>query len=263
MLPTDTLFAATAWRWDRWDSNDDEGSRDRWGEGINLSLINQHYNMRLKPYLTYTAYHSEGDSYWQNTARAGVRGPLSDYTDLDANVGYYWHGEGAADEPSVHEPLWRVSITNELNELTTQRLTYSRSVGSDGEVTNTTLEYDLHRTLGPRLEGVLYASWTERDESSSGWYADGNDETRYNAGAGLFWDASSRLTVTLQGFLTAVQEQDTDQDYEEYRVRLGADYDFTDTLSLWLSYEYTIRDDETPDESFRENLVRMRLTKTW
>jgi hypothetical protein len=261
MIPTDTLVGLTAWRYDRFDSS--EGDGREWGEGINLSLINQHYNMRLKPYLTYTTSRNDDNSYWTHVARLGVQGPLSEYTDLDANAGYEWHEAGDNGEPAVHQPLWRISVTNDLNDLTTHRLTYARSVGEYNGDTNTVVEYDLHRTLGPRLEGVFYARWTKRKETVRGKYSDGNDETWYDAGAGVTWDASSRLTITLRGFLRKVQEKNTNQDYEQYRVRLGTNYSFSDSLSLWLSYEYTLRDDERPNDSYRENLIRMRLTKTW
>ena len=269
-VPTDTRVGLTVYRNDYWGMDSENGDEDsEWDQGINLSLVNQHYNMRLKPYFSYTVSESSDSDYLTHTARLGVAGPLSEYTDLNANVGYYWHSsaghsnasssDAGADERSV---IWHVSLHNELNELTTQRLSYSRYVQPDEDELRTTLTYDLRRTLGPYLESSLFTSWTETDDGNDG--DDSYDETTYEAGALLAWDVSSRLTLTLTGTVTAVRERDTENgDYEEYTVRLAADYDITDTLSLWLSYEYTRRDDDAPLESYYENLVRMRLTKSW
>ncbi len=263
MVPTDTLVALTAFRYDRW-GMDREDHSSRWREGINLSLINQHYNTRFKPYFTYTASRGSYEDYWDHVARLGVVGPLSDYTEFNGNVGYRWRTKTSSADSGDDNGgiLWYVSLHNELNELTTQRLTYARSVRPDSSETNTTLSYSLRRILGPHLSSSLFFDWTERREDDDADGAKG-DQTRYEAGTRLAWDASSRLTLTLIGRLSAVQEEDSDNDYEEYSVQLASEYDITDTLSLWLSYEYTIRDDETPGDSYYENLVRMRLTKRW
>jgi predicted porin len=111
------------------------------------------------------------------------------------------------------------------------------------------------------MEGMLFARWTEEDESDG--QGDGHDETEYNLGAGITWEASSRLTLRLTAGLTAVQEEDTEDDHEEFNVKLAANYDLTDTMSLWASYEYTREDEGTPNEGYVENLFRMRLTKQW
>lgn len=265
MIPTDTLVALTVFRYDRWGMDREDDASSEWREGINLSLINQHYNTRFKPYFTYTASrNSEDESYWDHVARLGVVGPLSDYTEFNGNVGYRWRTNVDSRDSGDNSGnlLWYVSLHNELNELTTQRLTYARYVQPDSNRINTTLSYSLHRILGPYLDSSLFFDWTERQEDGNS-DGDSGDETRYEAGTRLAWDASSRLTLTLTGRLSAVQEQDSDNDYEEYSVLLGSEYDITDTLSLWLSYEYVIRDDETPGDSYYENLVRMRLTKRW
>ena len=257
-LPTDTRASLTLFRSDTWDDDDSDSDHD-WTHGLNASLRNQHPNMRFKPYLTYTTSTSNDEDYWQHVARLGFAGPITDYTDIDANVGYTWNT--GHDAPEDRTTLWYVSLHNELNELTTHRLSYSRSVEEPNDEIHTTLAYSLHRTLGPRLEGTLYATWTEEDES--GGQGDGHDETTYNVGAGLTWDASSRLTVRLTAFLTAVQEEDTDEDYEEYSIRLSADYSITDTTSLDVSYEHVRRDHERNDRSYYENVLRARLTKQW
>lgn len=268
-IPTDTRVGLTVYRNDYWGQDARDDSEDsRWDQGFNLSLVNQHYNMRFKPYFSYTVSESSESDYLSHVARLGVAGPLSEYTELNANVGYWWHSsaghgnattsDGGSSDRSV---LWYISLHNELNELTTQRLSYSRYVQPDEDQLRTTLTYDLRHTLGPYLESSLFASWTETDDGND--RDDNYDQTIYEAGARLGWDVSSRLTLTLTGTVRAVRDQNAAYDYDQYAVRLAADYGITDTLSLWLSYEYTRRDDRTPLESYYENLVRMRLTKSW
>jgi hypothetical protein len=260
-LPTDTRFSGRVFRYDRWgaDSSEyDDGTY--WSHGVNLSLYNQHYNMRFKPYATYTATENSENRYWEHVARLGIRGPITEYTSLDANVGRHWRSVSRERGGSRQTTLWRVSLHNELNALTTQRLSYSREVAEPESEIHTILSYSLHRVLGPNLNSSFFATWTEEDESDGGG---DHDETRYDLGARITWDVSSRLTLRLTGLHTTVQEQDTNEDYDEYRVRLSSDYRLTDTLSLWVSCEHTFRDDEIHDESYRENLLRMRLTKIW
>jgi len=256
-LPTDTVASVTFFRRDSWGGDtEDNAEASDWQHGVNLSLRNQHFNMRFKPYLSYTATEESDDRDWEHVARLGVSGPLTEYTDLNANVGYRWH-DGSAER----DLLWYVSLHNELNELTSHRLSYSRRVEEPQDEIHTTLSYSLHRTLGPRMEGMLFARWTEEDESDG--QGDGHDETEYSLGAGVTWEASSRLTLRLTAGLTAVQEEDTEDDHEEFNVKLAANYDLTDTMSLWASYEYTREDEGTPNEGYVENLFRMRLTKQW
>jgi len=256
-LPTDTLASLTFFRSDSWGGGDEDGgAASTWQHGANLSLRNQHFNMRFKPYFSYTVSEESDNPDWQHTARLGFTGPLTDYTDLNANIGHTWND--ASPERSL---LWHVSLHNELNELTSHRLSYSRRVEEPRDEIHTTLAYSLHRTLGPHMEGMLFARWTEEDESEG--QGDKHDETEYNLGAGVTWTVSSRLTLRLTAGLTAVQEEDTDDDYEQFNVKLAANYDLTDTMSLWASYEHIRKDEETPDEGYVENLFRMRLTKRW
>ena len=262
-LPTDTHMALTLFRNDTWDTDDNHDDDHEWTHGVNLSLRNQHYNMRFKPYFTYTTSTSNNsrgrDGAWSHVARIGFSGPITGYTGIDANVGRTWEtGSNASD---FYSTLWHVSVHNELNELTTHRLSYSRSVEEPNDEIHTTLAYSIHRILGPRLTGSLFATWTEQDESNGG--GDGRDETFYDVGANLNWDVSSRLTLRLTAFLAAVQEEDTDSDYEEYHIRLSADYTMTDTVSLHLSCEHIRRDQEIRDRSYRENVARARITKQW
>jgi hypothetical protein len=263
MVPTDTYVGLTVFRTDRW-GMDGEGRGDRdteWTEGVNLSLINQHYNMRFKPYATYTASTNSEDHYWRHVVRLGVAGPLSEYTDLDANVGYAWISacERKYAGENSRKLLWNVRLQNELNQLTTQRLSYSRYIQPDSDQYHTTLAYSLHRVLGPYLDSSLFAARTEVESGDD----QDEDETRYEAGAALVWDATSRLDLTLTGIMSVVRWYDQDSDYKEYLVRLAADYDLSDTLALMLSYEYVRRTDDVPDEAYYENLVRLRLTKKW
>lgn len=263
VIPTETLMGVTVYRTDRWgmDGRGRGESDTEWEHGVNLSLINQHYNMRFKPYFTYTASTNSEDHYWQHVARLGVTGPLSEYTDLDANVGYAWRS--AADSKYSSDDsrrwLWHVSLHNELNELTTQRLSYSRYIQPDTDRYHTTLTYSLHRVLGPYLDSSLFVARTEVD----GGDTQEEDETRYEAGSRLVWDVSSRLDLSLTGTMSVVRRHDQDTDYKEYLVRLAADYDLSDTVALMLSYEYVRRTDDVPDRDYYENLVRLRLTKRW
>ncbi|MDX9981504.1 MAG: hypothetical protein RBU25_15890, partial [Lentisphaeria bacterium] len=262
-IPTETLVGLTAYRIDRWgmDGRGRDGRDTEWEHGLNLSLVNQHYNMRFKPYFTYTASTNSENRYWQHVARLGVTGPLSEYTDLNANVGYAWRSsyDRKSSGGDSRRWLWHVSLHNELNELTTQRLSYSRYIQPDSNQYHTTLEYSLHRVLGPYLDSSLFVARTEMD----GGDTQGEDETRYEAGARLGWDVSSRLDLSLTGTMRAVRRHDAETDYKEYRVRLAADYDLSDTVDLMLSYEYVRRTDDVPDKDYYENLVRLRLTKRW
>lgn len=262
-IPTETLVGLTAYRTDRWGMDGrGRGERDsEWEHGVNLSLVNQHYNMRFKPYFTYTASTNSEDHFWQHVARLGVTGPLSEYTDLNANVGYAWRsGYDRKSDDDSRSWLWHVSLHNELNELTTHRLSYSRYIQPDSNRYHTTLAYSLHRVLGPYLDSSLFAVRTEVDGGENHLK---DDETRYEVGARLGWDVSSRLDLTLTGTMSVVRRHNQDTDYKESRIRLAADYDLSDTVELMLSYEYARRTDDVPDRDYYENLVRLRLTKRW
>lgn len=262
-IPTETLVGLTVFRHDRW-GMDGRGWRGRdteWKHGLNLSLINQHDNVRFKPYLTYTASNKSDDHFWRHVARLGIFGPISDYLDLDANVGYAWRSAARRRDPA-HDSrslIWHVSLHNELNQLTSHRLSYTRRLQPDTDQIHTSLVYSLHRILGPYLDSALFAARTEVD------YGDRNgiNETRYETGARLAWDVSSRLDLSLTGSANFVRRHDGGDNFKEYLARLAADYDLTETISLLLSYEYLRRTDDRTDRSYTENMVRLRLTKHW
>jgi hypothetical protein len=131
------------------------------------SLESYRENLRFKPYVNYRLSHRPDPERLYQTARAGVKGPVTDLIQFDGHVGHLW---GNRDGQSSW--LWHAHLNHLINPRTRQSAVWSRDLHDLSNELNQHVRYQFNHILSPSLSSDLYLGyyWVEDLERRlEGW----------------------------------------------------------------------------------------------
>ena len=252
VLPTDTRLTVGAYRMDYWYMGGDTSFLPRVREVGFVQLNNEHESMRFKPFASYRIYRSNGGK-WDQEARAGIRGPISENIDFSGNVGYFIGGRTDRTKFLAH-----ARITHTLGPQTTHSLEYRRDITSPQQDLEQSYTYHIRQILGPYLNADAffgYATFEDLDNNMTG-----SQELR---GGVLFsTDATAKTSFRFGAVYHRVHYANAVLGtWDRWSALAQMKHHFTDTLDGVLTYQLTDRNSDVAGDSYYENLFVLTLTK--
>jgi hypothetical protein len=254
VVPTETEVTLFGNHDNSWYSGDSTGlanSRDTLG--VLLESVRE--NMRFKPFFKYTASKSDIQREWDHLVEGGVKGPITDYIDFLGDAGYNYIGDTASGVVT-----WRLRLEHNPRPSTVHSIEYRRYVTFPDRDLATTLTYRLRQGIGPYMSAGLAferATFEDLDNNNTA-------STEYRAEALLDFQLSSRSNLRLLALYSDIKYVDPARpDISIFTGRAELNLRHTDTVFTTLLYQYEQRDSSLPGDSYYENLVLLRVTKTF
>ncbi len=255
MLPTVTRVELGAFHENRWYANDrnDTLNLPNTYDYAFANLISERESLRFKPYARYRVDKYDYDENPDHWLRGGIHGPVTEYTHLLGEVGYFWSGDNNAESYT-----WRVRLEQNPTPLIYHALQYSRSVTEvDRDIEDQWL-YRLRYKINDELHAELFGSlshFEDLDKTDSG-----GDESR--AGLRFTWNIGQRTHLQWGAVYSKIEnDRPTAADTETWTARASIQYRHTQSLDSRLTYQYQTHDSSRPLDSYYENLVLYTLTK--
>lgn len=260
MLPTETRMTLTGARSDYSYIGSMGDLRQRLPGSRNsaeVQLDSERQNLRLKPFVSYRT-ESYDNGPFTHEIKGGVGGPLSDYLDVRAQAGYFW-----ARDLNRKGPMWNIRLINNPRELTTQELSYSRSLADLTRDLDERATYSVRQGLNQRLTGrwQAYTNWFEMLKRRT---TNGRSQMKgREVGTALGLDAAvlPEGGISLEGGYDETKFNDPRWGHSKgWLGRLRTQYK---TLQGDLMYRYERHQGEFSYLSYRENLVVFTVTKSF
>lgn len=212
-------------------------------------------NLRFKPYAFYNARTTDTQSGWDQYVGGGVRGPVTDYINFDGNVGYVFSGNNG--NTSL---IWQLELEHEISPTMSHRVGYYRTLTEPDRQLRETYQYQIRKILGPYLTSGAFARHSIFSD------LDTNTELLTEDQAGIFlnYDLAEQGKLAFQGFYSKNSFNDpTINDYESWTFRAIYSRQLAATIYGDFIYQFERRDSSAANDSYYENLVAIRLTKTF
>lgn len=254
MLPTDTRAELGAFHENIWYANRrNEANLPHTHDFAFANLINEHENMRFKPYAHYKASHYDTWNGWNHRVLAGIHGPITDYISFLAEGGYYWN-----DGTGRNTPLVRVRLDHNPTPLIYQSLQYAREVTEPDRDLRETWTYRLRY----KINGDLYAEgfaqkerFDDLDNSLSG--SDG-----WRGGLRFTYRGIKNTLLQIGAVYHSIDSENPSfGERDIWTARVDVHYRHSEAFDSHLLYRYQIRDSSVPLDSYYEHLLIYTLTR--
>ena len=219
-------------------------------EEVYVRLESERENLRFKPYLAYHIFRTDLRD-WSQSVLLGVNGPITDQLQFHGAVGFFNNGENGA-----NRSLWELELRHLAGPYTRQSIIYRRGLSDFYDELRENWTYRLQQVLGPDLTAEGFVSQGSIED------LDGITEDRqeFRAGVRLAWQPGPKTRVRLSGIYSEIDGRD-DRHTEVWTGRFELGYHFTDTLLARLVYQYQTRSSTSREDSYKENLVFLSITK--
>ena len=207
-------------------------------------------NLRFKPFASYAISKYDDSTGWNQLAEVGAQGPVTENLSVLGFVGYHVFGD------THHEGvLGGAQMKHDWSPYTSDFLEYREAVTTPVRGLTKTWEYDLKQILGPHLLAELYGDKVTFDDEN-------NTDTSNKEWAGGVrlshdWGAQTTLRLTGQyGRITYVDPSIGDESVWQAIAQVNYwSYQFQ------CLYQNTSRQADVENNTYRENLVYVKLTK--
>ena len=257
-IPTQSKLSVSTYHREYFYPTQDVPQGIRYSEGVTVKVTNQRENMRFKPFAIYKVQRSN-ILYRGELFRAGIRGPITDYTSLVASTGY---SKLTPREDSVtsSKQIYRLAITNDLTPTLTHSFGVERVPRESGtESVTTTWFYELYKIINGNL---TYAFRLDNNETETD---NKKGDTRRQSSSlrqSLAYNMGDRGSFTINNLIQS-NEADALNTFTRDRFQLTFSYNrqLSDDTTLNTSYRYTKSESSQVISSFTESLVYVNLKK--
>jgi hypothetical protein len=238
-----------------------EADRDRWRYRIAPSVsydIRPRLTADLSPSYARTDYDTEDDAGRDQDeedyeVQAGLSYTVSPRLSTRGFVGYSWFRPADDDEDDEQGFTFGGSLTYEVGERTTASLAAQRTIRED---TTVTFSGSLNHAFDSRTSVGLAANRSFRDTNVDGATSEINSSISGNVRRVI----RSDMTLTASAGGAREEFQGIDREDDSIFARLTYDWAFHRAVSLTVSYRYSQRFADQPDDDFYRNIVFIGLT---
>jgi len=254
LLPTETRLATSFFRRNLWYAQGAPGqasSQDTW----RFSARNERENMRFKPEITYQARHQNNRPGYDQTIRAGVTGPISDYIDFTGGAGILLSGFS-----NSKRFIYRLGLLHRLRELTTHSVTLTRQTTFPTAQVVTMLSY--------RLQQILSPDWTfdfgyehrlfEPIDNPGNFLGQVGDQIEGRFGVRI---TDRFRALAGYSYRRLVNRRAGAQRFDSHVYRLELVYAHTDVTESSILYQFERRLSNFLSNTFDENVVTYTLSR--
>jgi hypothetical protein len=252
MLPTVTRLSVGVYRDDFLYAGGDTAFLPRSRDTGFVTLRSERENLRFKPFASYHVYR-ENTQAWDQEARVGVTGPLTENISATGSVGWFIGGRVKRDRFLVH-----ASIQHDINPHLRHAFIYRRDVTTPEQDLEESYTYNIHGILGPYLRADLFVSKLDFQDLNGN--NTGTDEWR----AGLLFtsDVTSKTSFRFGTVYSRIKYANSTQgEWDRWTGVVEARHHFTDTFEARVGYQYQTRKSTLVGDSYDENLATLTITK--
>ena len=249
-LPSDVLLNAKVSHENIWYNSANRGLPGLRDEA-SVRLQWNRVNLRFKPFVQYSASRTDQTPGINQTAQAGIFGPITDQLSLLASIGEFFPSGGRSSST-----IWTVALNHEAGPYTTESLSYSRTVSAFDQEYDQYVSYYLRQVLGPTMYAQLFASYG----TSTGIFVTG-ENTLLRSGVRLTYAPSPRTQFRTS--VTYANVTGNGQNTTTLTGRAEISRYITDSLNLLLFYQYQNQSSNQFSNNYFENLFMLTLTKSF
>lgn len=258
LLPTATRASLGFYHhnfWDLADNSQPGAANVNSLDVFDARLDSERENLRFKPYVQYTAMKNNIQKGWDQILTGGVRGPITENMFFDGSAGYVFSGN--SDKTSL---IWMLRLVHEINPSTLHVLQYFRTLTQPERFLTENVSYQITKILGPYIRGSLYARRQESQDLD-------NSNTLFileQVGLTFNYDLAEHGEAYFQGFFSRFDYRSgAVNDYDLLTLRFIYARPISATVNGEFFYQFEKRDSEAANDSYYENIVGVRLTKTF
>lgn len=249
-LPSDVLLNAKVSHENIWYNSANRGLPGLRDEA-SIRLQWDRVNLRFKPFVQYSASRTNQTPGIDQTAQAGISGPITNQLSLLASIGEFFPSGGLSSST-----IWTVALNHEAGPYTTESLSYSRTVSAFDQEYDQNVSYYLRQVLGPTMYAQLFASYG----TSTGIFI-ASESTILRSGIRLTYAPSPRTQFRTS--VTYANITGNGQNTITLTGRGEISRYITDSLNLMLFYQYQNKTSNQFSNNYFENLFMLTLTKSF
>lgn len=217
--------------------------------------------LRFKPFgriqATRVTFGNGRETGWQEEARAGLRGPITENISFYGDVGYHHNTDSQFSTLVAH-----VRVKHQINPLTFHEIVASRGVTEPEYSLRNSVAYHVHHIFRDDLIGDLYGSIARYEFLPGAATTTGLDGEERRAAVRIKYDFGKHTSLRLLGVYYDFNSfSPTGEDYREWIGRSELYYHLSETVTSRLIYQYRQRDSDTAARSYFENLLVWTVTK--
>ncbi|MFM2081575.1 MAG: hypothetical protein RL380_266 [Verrucomicrobiota bacterium] len=252
MLPTVTKMSVGAYRSDYFYFGGDDSFLPHSRDVGFVTLRSERESLRFKPYAGYQIYRYN-DRAWDQEARVGAQGPLTENINVSGSVGWFRGGHINRERMLAHG-----RIQHDINPHLNHSFSYRRDVTAPEQDLEESYIYNVHSILGPYLKADVFIAksmFEDLDGNNTG-----TDEWR--GGILLTTDTSAKTSFRFGVVYASIKYLNSVQgEWDRWTGIAEARHHFTDTFEARVSYQYQTRKSTLIGDSYDENLAVVTLTK--
>ena len=249
-LPSDVRLNAQASHENIWYNSANRGLPGLRDEA-SIRLQWDRVNLRFKPFVQYSASRTNQTPGIDQTAQAGIFGPITNQLSLLASIGEFFPSGGRSSST-----IWTVALNHEAGPYTTESLSYSRTVSAFDQEYDQNVSYYLRQVLGPTMYAQLFASYGK----NTGIFI-ASESTILRSGIRLTYAPSPRTQFRTS--VTYANITGNGQNTITLTGRGEISRYITDSLNLMLFYQYQNKTSNQLSNNYFENLFMLTLTKSF
>ncbi len=249
-FPGQSVFRFRASHEDIW--YEEEGhnlpsQRDR----VNFHIDSVRESLRFKPYFDYEYLHTADPERSGQTARIGVRGPVTDLMFFRGDVGYYLD-----DERNNSNLVWSLRLSHTPTPRLRHTLIFERNTSDFLEEMDERLGYHISKVIGPDFVASAFTTyhWIEDLDHAV------PDREEWRSGVTFNYIQSPRTQYRLTGEYIRIAYEEDFGSTDVWRGRAEIQHRFYEKLYARLIYQYQKRESHRLTTDFSENLLYLSLS---